>query len=102
MTLRAAVLGPICLMVVSACAQDVPSPAAWAPRVVEIYPHDPAAFTQGFTVHEGQLYEGTGQYGRSSIRRVDLETGRVEQSVALDRAYFGEGLCRHDRSRGPQ
>lgn len=60
--------------------------------VVAAYPHDPAAFTQGLAIADGELYEGTGQYGRSAIRRVDLETGRVEQSRSLSRRYFGEGI----------
>lgn len=62
-------------------------------RVVAEYPHDPQAFTQGLAIHDGRLYEGTGQYGRSTIRRVDLESGRVEQSSALSDAYFGEGIA---------
>lgn len=60
--------------------------------VVAAFPHDPAAFTQGLAIHDGHLYEGTGQYGRSTIRLVDLETGRVEKSSALSDAYFGEGI----------
>lgn len=93
LTLRTVLLGPIALLVVTACAQEESADLEWTPRIVEIYPHDAAAFTQGLTVHEGRLYEGTGQYGRSSVRLVDLETGRVERSVALERAYFGEGIA---------
>ena len=63
--------------------------------IVAAYPHDPGAFTQGLAVHEGKLIESTGQYGRSSLRRVDIETGRVEQLVPLDAAYFGEGIAVH-------
>jgi glutamine cyclotransferase len=61
--------------------------------VVAAYPHDPAAFTQGLTIEKGQLYEGTGQYGASTVRRVDLESGRPEKQRALGPRYFGEGIA---------
>jgi glutamine cyclotransferase len=60
--------------------------------VVESWPHDPQAFTQGLVVADGELYESTGGYGRSSLRRVELETGRVLQQRALPANLFGEGL----------
>ena len=63
-------------------------------KVVKAYPHDPDAFTQGLFFHEGFLYEGTGLRGRSSIRKVDLETGRVLQAVELPAEFFGEGITR--------
>jgi glutamine cyclotransferase len=62
-------------------------------RIVRSHPHDPTAFTQGLTVADGQLFEGTGLYGQSSLRRVDLATGGVLQSIALDSQYFGEGIA---------
>jgi glutaminyl-peptide cyclotransferase len=61
--------------------------------VVSEYPHDPAAFTQGLLIHDGQLYEGTGRYGESTLRKMDLETGRVMQSLDLYEEYFGEGIA---------
>jgi glutamine cyclotransferase len=61
-------------------------------EVVEVFPHDPEAFTQGLVFHEGNLYEGTGLYGRSSLRRVDLETGRVLACHKLSNQVFGEGI----------
>jgi hypothetical protein len=61
-------------------------------RVVASYPHDPSAFTQGLIFIDGKLYESTGNYGRSTLRRVDLETGRVEQDIRLAPNLFGEGL----------
>lgn len=61
-------------------------------RVVASWPHDPAAFTQGLIWTHGELYESTGGYGRSSLRRVELATGRVAQQRQLDDALFGEGL----------
>ena len=64
----------------------------WTAEIVATYPHDPAAFTQGLLIHDGQLYESTGQYGHSSVRRVELQSGRVEQSVPLSFSHFGEGM----------
>jgi glutamine cyclotransferase len=61
-------------------------------QVVKSYPHDRGAFTQGLIFENGVLYEGTGLYGQSSLRRVDLVTGRVLQSRKLAAAYFGEGI----------
>jgi glutaminyl-peptide cyclotransferase len=60
--------------------------------IVRSYPHDPEAFTQGLIFRDGFLYESTGQNGRSSLRKVVLETGRVVQRKALDARYFAEGL----------
>ncbi|WP_367115646.1 glutaminyl-peptide cyclotransferase [Thiohalocapsa sp.] len=61
-------------------------------RVIANWPHDPRAFTQGLVVVDGTLYESTGGYGASSLRRVDLTTGRVIQQRALPDRLFGEGL----------
>ena len=69
-----------------------PLPLRYDYEVIATYPHDPAAFTQGLQYVDGVLYEGTGLYGRSSIRRVDLESGEVEQQVNIPDQYFGEGI----------
>jgi len=61
-------------------------------RVVASWPHDASAFTQGLVMANGVLYESTGLYGRSTLRRVDLETGQVLQRRALPARLFGEGL----------
>jgi glutamine cyclotransferase len=60
-------------------------------RVVAEFPHDRRAFTEGLSCVDGVLYESTGLTERSSLRRVDLESGEILQEVALDPAYFGEG-----------
>src|SRR5712671_5539198 len=60
--------------------------------VVRAYPHDPAAFTQGLEYVDGVLYEGTGLNGRSSIRRVRLETGAVLKKHDIPAEHFGEGI----------
>ncbi len=61
-------------------------------RVVRSYPHDPAAFTQGLVFADGHLYESTGLRGHSSLRMVNLETGRPEQEISVPDQYFAEGL----------
>ncbi len=61
--------------------------------VVSVYPHDANAFTQGLVFEDGFLYESTGLYGNSSLRRVDLDTGEVLQNVSLQAQYFGEGMA---------
>lgn len=60
--------------------------------VVKSYPHDPQAFTEGLLYQDGFLYESTGLKGRSSIRKVELETGKVVRQRDLDPRYFGEGI----------
>ena len=61
-------------------------------EVVNTYPHDPGAFCQGLAFADGFLYEGTGMYGRSSLRRVDLESGKVLNYRSLSARFFGEGI----------
>lgn len=65
-------------------------------RVVNTYPHDIEAYTQGLFYHNGYFIESTGQRGLSSLRRVDVKTGKVLQSVNLDTKYFGEGTTFYD------
>lgn len=60
--------------------------------IVNEYPHDPAAFTEGLEYKDGFLYESTGQYGSSDIRKVDVKTGKVLLSQKMDKRYFGEGI----------
>lgn len=61
-------------------------------KVVAEYTHDPKAFTQGLVVIDNLLYEGTGMQGESTLRKVDLKTGRVMTYIPLDATYFGEGI----------
>jgi glutamine cyclotransferase len=65
-------------------------------EVLNAYPHDPQAFTQGLVYHQGYLYESTGLYGESSLRQVELETGEVRQKIDLPEQFFGEGLAIFD------
>jgi len=61
-------------------------------KVVRTYPHDPTAFTEGLFYLDGALYESTGLNNRSSIRKVNLESGKVIQQKAVSSEYFGEGI----------
>jgi glutamine cyclotransferase len=73
-----------------ACAQA--KTPEYGYRVVARFPHDPGAFTEGLLYLDGALYESTGLEGRSSIRKVKLETGEVVQSFPIPPQFFGEGL----------
>jgi glutaminyl-peptide cyclotransferase len=89
----------ICVLVVA--ATTVPSLLSAAPpqptpvygyRIVHVYPHDRTAFTQGLEYRGGFLYEGTGLNGESTLRKVELESGKVLRTIRLDSQYFGEGI----------
>jgi glutaminyl-peptide cyclotransferase len=84
-------LGVLCLL--AGCSAPQP-PVAKVCRceIVATFPHDTNAFTQGLAYCDGELYEGTGLNGRSSIRRVELATGKVLQQHDLPWRYFGEGI----------
>jgi glutaminyl-peptide cyclotransferase len=82
------------LLLVAACAPDPPpdTPSAERVQVLEERPHDTAAFTQGLELKDGELYEGTGELGESSIRAVDPASGRVLRKADLPGQFFGEGI----------
>ncbi len=61
-------------------------------RVVKAYPHDVKAFTEGLVFAGGNLYESTGEYGQSSLRQVNIETGNIIRQYNLPGQYFGEGI----------
>lgn len=61
-------------------------------KITSTYPHSPGSFTQGFVFEDGFLYEGTGQYGSSSLQKIKLETGEILKEVKLPRDIFGEGI----------
>ena len=63
------------------------------PEVLNTYPHDAGAFTQGLLLHDGDLYESTGLFGESSLREVNLETGEVVRELPVESQYFAEGLA---------
>jgi glutaminyl-peptide cyclotransferase len=94
MTARAlACVGAVVVVAGSAPAGQAGKAPMWRYDVVRTYPHDSEAFTQGLLFRDGFLYESTGRNGRSSLRRVALETGTVVQRIAVDRRYFAEGLA---------
>jgi len=68
------------------------SPYHYTYRVINSFPHDAEAFTQGLVFQNGTLFEGTGLYGKSTLRQVELETGVVLRSLSLASQYFGEGI----------
>jgi glutaminyl-peptide cyclotransferase len=85
-----------CLALTLAALLGAPATLAAVPvygvSVVHAYPHDRGAFTEGLFYLDGYLYESTGLNGKSSVRKVDLASGRVLQSQALSAKYFGEGI----------
>ena len=77
------------LVATAALAEPVP---VYRYKVLNTFSHDPSAFTQGLAIDKGVLYESTGLNGASSVRRVELATGKVMQSKPLAAEFFGEGL----------
>lgn len=99
----AGIAGPVSLLFVAAIFSVIPLSCAvligergsvprydW--RVVNVFPHDTTAFTQGLVFHGGWLYESTGRRGESEIRKIRLETGEIVRRRKMEDEYFGEGL----------
>ena len=61
--------------------------------IISSYPHDTSSFTEGLLIYNGDLYESTGNYGKSKLLKVDLKTGNALKSLPLDKQYFGEGIA---------
>lgn len=86
------------LLFLSACfavpahANPQPETPQYGYKIVASFPHDPQAFTQGLIFRSGYLYESTGRYGASSLRKVELNTGKVLQKRDLPAQVFGEGI----------
>ncbi len=79
-------------------AENGNDPLPNAPKIINYsiiatYPHDTSSYTQGLLIYKGEMYEGTGNYGRSKLRKVDLKTGKALQQIDLDKKYFGEGVA---------
>ena len=68
------------------------APVTYTYEIVNSFPHATDAYTQGLEFYNGELYESTGQYGSSSLRRVDLKTGEVLQKIDIPSNYFAEGI----------
>jgi glutaminyl-peptide cyclotransferase len=85
------------LLAVLACAPATVAQRKPAPvqsyKVVATFPHDTSSFTQGLVFADGQLYESTGLEGESTLRRVDIATGKTLQRIDVPKQYFAEGLA---------
>lgn len=96
------VLYPILSLVLLACGGSAASDSSdgglkrYTVEVIETYPHDRGAFTQGLLIDKGVLFESTGRHGQSSLRQVDLESGQLIKGIALPSRYFGEGIAAVD------
>ncbi|HSE22470.1 MAG TPA: glutaminyl-peptide cyclotransferase [Pyrinomonadaceae bacterium] len=78
----------------TASRTDIGQPApTYAFEIIHTYPHDPDAYTQGLIFDNGQLLESTGRNGKSSLRQVELQTGKVLQQVVVPEEYFAEGIA---------
>ncbi|MBK6935917.1 MAG: glutaminyl-peptide cyclotransferase [Chitinophagaceae bacterium] len=68
------------------------APNAMTYSIVASFPHDTSSYTQGLTFYKDEMYEGTGNWGESKLKKVDLITGKPLKQIALDKTYFGEGV----------
>jgi glutamine cyclotransferase len=75
------------------CGKNSPPPVKYSYEVLNVWPHDTNAFTQGLVFLDDAVLESTGLNGQSTLRRVDLTTGRVLQQVEVPEQYFAEGLA---------
>ena len=93
----AGVAGLICFFLLTLSAGSTTEnkenpPSRTTFKVLNSFPHDPTAFTQGLAYRDGSLYESTGLYGKSSLRKTDPVTGKVLAKIDIPREFFGEGL----------
>jgi len=75
----------------SAESQDSEAPV-YDVKVLKAYPHDPSAYTQGMVFHDGYFYESTGLVGHSTLRKVEVETGKILESIKVKGTHFAEGI----------
>ena len=92
MLLAVALAGVLACSNSSTAKQALDSVPVYSYEVINTWPHDPAAYTQGLVFYDGTLFESTGLRGASSLRRVELKTGKVKKKVDVDRQYFAEGM----------
>ena len=71
---------------------DPNAPKGMSHSIVGTFPHDTSSYTQGLLIYKGDLYEGTGNYGHSMLKQVDMKTGKAIREISLDKKYFGEGV----------
>ncbi len=82
----------LALLLLAVCGAAQAAIPVYGFKVVHSYPHDSHAYTEGLFYKDGYLYEATGQVGDSSVRKVQLETGKVLQQHTVPPPYFGEGI----------
>ncbi len=70
-----------------------PAPSAISYNIVKVYPHDTSSYTQGLIWYNNTLYEGTGNYGKSKLLKLDISNGKAGKEVSLDKKFFGEGIA---------
>ncbi len=92
--IAAALIGAVSLAIVAGNASPESSESVLTQKaqVVAVFPHDPQSFSQGLVVEGETIYEGTGKYGASALRKIDLTSGTVIGEVPLDQQFFGEGI----------
>jgi glutaminyl-peptide cyclotransferase len=89
----AVTVGAAMIVIAAGYARQRQSAPSYGFKLVATFPHDPSAFTQGLVFADGELYESTGLQGESSLRRVELSTGRVLQQIKVGNEHFAEGLA---------
>ncbi|MFN8290557.1 MAG: glutaminyl-peptide cyclotransferase [Chitinophagaceae bacterium] len=67
-------------------------PRSLSYSIISTFPHDSSSYTQGLIIYKGSMYEGTGNYGESKLRKINMATGKAEKEVALPKEFFGEGV----------
>ena len=70
----------------------IKAPEIYKFEIINEFPHDKNAFTQGFEYYNGFFYESTGQRGKSTLRKTEIETGKILQKIDIDKKYFAEGM----------
>lgn len=83
----------ITLALLPAAAQSSNIPKSLQVKIISIRPHDPQAYTQGLLIHNGFFYESTGLTGESSLRKVDMQTGKILQRLDIPKEFYAEGLA---------
>jgi len=68
------------------------APKTMSYSIITSYPHDTSSYTQGLIIYKGEMYEGTGNYNFSKLKKIDLKTGKTLQQISLPDKYFGEGI----------
>ena len=68
------------------------TPTIYSYEIINVYPHDINAYTQGLEFYNGFLYESIGRYGKSELRKVDYETGEILSKATINKKYFAEGI----------